>query len=85
MPFKKTSYPLSISFYYQIITYILIAWQFARNGIFDNPLFWKMSRKLLDAVESNDGIIHIKGLDNIRKTKKEAISYTMVEPKICSQ
>ncbi len=65
----KCCFTLSISFYFQIVKIVFETWQKARKGALDGSCWSQQSLKILKAVESNGGIVHIEGLDNIRNAK----------------
>ena len=65
----KWCFTLSISFYFQIVRIVFESWQKARKGALNTSCWSQQSRKVLKAVESHGGIIHIEGLNNIRNAK----------------
>ena len=64
---RRIHLPLCVSFYSQILATIIEIWNYARRGRLDRATFCRLTKKIIEAVESNGGVIHIKGLDNIRK------------------
>jgi 1-acyl-sn-glycerol-3-phosphate acyltransferase len=66
---RRIHFPITLSFYLHILRIVLASWYYARKGKFDDPSFCQQSRMVIEAVESNGGIVHIWGLDNIRKTE----------------
>ncbi len=69
----KLHLPLTISFYSLILKIILVCWYFCRIKAFTNPTWCDQSTNILKAVESNRGLFHITGLENIRNTKGPVI------------
>ena len=65
----KCCFTLSISFYFQIIKIVFESCQKAKKGVLDTSCWFQQSLKVLKAVESHGGVIHIEGLDNIRNTQ----------------
>ena len=66
---RRMYFPLWFSFYSKILATIIVVWKYARRGRLDRATFCRLTKKFIEAVESNGGIIHIKGLDNIRKAE----------------
>jgi 1-acyl-sn-glycerol-3-phosphate acyltransferase len=63
---RRMHLPVCVSFYSQIFATIIEVWNYARRGRLDRATFCRLMKKIIEAVESNGGVINIKGLDNIR-------------------
>jgi len=66
---RKVHLPITLSFYLQILRIVLSSWYNVRKGKFDSHCFCQHSWMVIEAVESNGGIVHIWGLHNIGRTK----------------
>ena len=66
---RRFCFPVSISFYFQVMSVVFKTWQEVRKGELDNFCWANQSWKIIEAIESNGGIIHIEGLNYIRNTK----------------